>query len=196
MSIQDKKLQILNQALKIVPFDGWSNQMMENDTEKAGFDSNTCFLLFKNGVSDLVDFYANQLDDRMVDLTSKQNIKSITQKVKFALFERIKLLSKNKTTAKKTSNFLLLPQNYFLSSNLVWRTSDRIWKDIVNDKSIDFNYYTKRTLLCSIYTASIIYYLGDDDITLKNTEDFLDRRLKDIANLGKTIGKLKKSSSS
>ena len=66
MTIQDKKLLILDNALKIVPFEGWSNKTMETASLKSGFDSNACYLFFKNGVSDLIDFYAEQLDDKMV----------------------------------------------------------------------------------------------------------------------------------
>ena len=190
MSIQQKKLEILKTALCIVPFEGWSNRTMEMATEKAGFEADFCYLVFKNGVHDLVDFYAHNLDDQMVEIIKNKKIKSTTEKVKFALFERIKLLSKNKTTAKKTASFLMMPQNAMFSSRLVWRTSDRIWKDIVKDKSIDFNYYSKRTLLCAVYTSTIVYYLGDDDLTLKNTEEFLERRLSNVATFGKTIGKI------
>jgi len=193
MALQQKKLEVLKQALKIVPFEGWSNRIMEAASVKAGFEPDFCYLLFKNGVHDLVDLYAENLDDRMVEKAKNSKIKSITQLVKLALFERIKLLSKNKTTAKKTSSFLMLPNNLLFSSKLVWRTADRIWKDIVNDKSIDFNYYSKRTLLCSVYTSTTIYYLGDDDITLKNTEDFLDRRLGNVASFGKFMSKFKTS---
>lgn len=162
---------------------------MEIATEKAGFEPDFAYLVFKNGVHDLVDFYAQDLDDKMVEIVKAKKIKSTTESVHVALFERIKLLSKNKTTAKKTGSFLMLPTNCVFSANLVWRTADRIWKDIVKDKSIDFNYYTKRGLLCTIYTSTTVYYLGDDDLTLKNTEDFLARRLKDVVVMGQTIGK-------
>ena len=61
----------------------------------------------------------------------------------------------------------------------VSRTVDAIWR-AAGDASSDYNWYTKRAILASVYTATVLYWLGDADPRAHATWEFLDRRIEGI----------------
>lgn len=189
---QDKiKQNILAEALKAIPFEGYSLTMLENASKKCGYEPKMGELVFKDGMTSLIQYYFETLDEEMIKNTSKKLTKSITQNVKIAVLERIKILSKNKLVVSKTLAFLGLPHNAIFGTKLLWNTCDKIWHDIVGDKSVDFNYYSKRTLLCGVYSSTVLFWLSDESKGFKDTEEFLDRRLAEVGKIGKFMSKFK-----
>jgi ubiquinone biosynthesis protein COQ9 len=53
------------------------------------------------------------------------------------------------------------------------------------DRSADFSWYTRRATLAGVYGAVLAYWVRDDDPEVEDALDFLDRRLADVARLGK-----------
>ncbi|MBM3515680.1 MAG: COQ9 family protein, partial [Alphaproteobacteria bacterium] len=66
----------------------------------------------------------------------------------------------------------------------LYRTVDAIWR-AVGDKSIDFNFYTKRALLAAVYGSTLLYWLDDRSNNCANTWAFLDRRIADVMKVPK-----------
>ena len=65
---------------------------------------------------------------------------------------------------------------------------DDVWY-AAGDISADFNWYTKRALLAGVYTATEAFMLTDYSPGYADTWEALDRRLQDVAALGKMTGK-------
>ena len=53
------------------------------------------------------------------------------------------------------------------------------------DTSADFSWYTRRATLAAIYTATIAWWLRDEDPSIFGAMEFLDRRLADLSRLQK-----------
>ncbi len=68
-------------------------------------------------------------------------------------------------------------------------TCDCIWR-YLGDESDDYNYYSKRALLASVYTASRLFFIQDLSEGFKDTDLFIDKSLKATANLTKLKKKL------
>jgi ubiquinone biosynthesis protein COQ9 len=69
-----------------------------------------------------------------------------------------------------------------LGFRLCWRTSSEIWY-ASGDRSTDWNYYSKRALLASVYSATIMFWLSDepdDTGDYPETWMFLERRIQNI----------------
>ena len=49
---------------------------------------------------------------------------------------------------------------------------------LAGDKSLDYNYYTKRILLGGIYATTILYWLDAEDRA--DVSNFIDRRISNI----------------
>ena len=74
---------------------------------------------------------------------------------------------------------------------MTWRSCSAIWY-AVGDYSTDWNYYSKRAILASVYGSTLMYWLsdkGDDSGDYPETWAFLDRR---IDNVLKTFGALER----
>ena len=64
----------------------------------------------------------------------------------------------------------------------IWGTADRIW-EALGDSSDDINWYTKRASMAGVYSATLLYWLGDESEENARTWDFLDARVDDVMNL-------------
>jgi ubiquinone biosynthesis protein COQ9 len=75
---------------------------------------------------------------------------------------------------------------------LIWGTSDLIWTTL-GDTSDDYNWYSKRTILSGVYSATLLYWLGDQSDGHADTWDFLDRRIDNVMQFEKTKAKLREN---
>lgn len=194
VDLQQKKLEILDQIIQVIPKHGWSNAVMEEASVNLGYDKHYASLLFIGGVNEVLDLYLEFIDDEMLSIIQGLDLTNsrIPEKIYEAIVIRLNLLNKNKDAAKKTISFLSLPWNITISLKLAWRTMDLIWYKVCNDQSHDFNYYTKRGLLLSVYSSTLLYWIEDTSEDFKNTKQFLINRLKDVASFGKMIQKAKR----
>jgi ubiquinone biosynthesis protein COQ9 len=67
--------------------------------------------------------------------------------------------------------------------------SDEIWY-LAGDTTVDFSWYTKRASLAAIYASSELFMTTDKSKDFAATEEFVERRLEDVQNIGGTIGGL------
>ena len=77
-----------------------------------------------------------------------------------------------------------LPFYHLEGVNLVFSTCDKIWIE-TGDKSLGFDWYTKRIILASIYFTSLLFLFGDNSTNHKETYRFIRARLDDLKNFGK-----------
>jgi ubiquinone biosynthesis protein COQ9 len=71
-----------------------------------------------------------------------------------------------------------------LAVRLTAATVDAIWH-AAGDTSADFAWYTKRGILAGVYSSTLLYWLRDVSDEDADTFAFLDRRLGDVARIGK-----------
>jgi ubiquinone biosynthesis protein COQ9 len=72
------------------------------------------------------------------------------------------------------------------------KTIDLIWY-AAGDTATDFNYYTKRGLLASVYGLTILYWLSDTSKGVSQTEAFLAQRLNDVMQIPKLRNRIEKN---
>lgn len=59
------------------------------------------------------------------------------------------------------------------------------------DRSVDYNFYTKRTLLLGVYASTELFMLTDKSKDFVETWKFLDRRIDEVLSFGFNIHNLK-----
>jgi ubiquinone biosynthesis protein COQ9 len=183
------KEKISLEALKIIPFDGLNGKTLEIATQKAGYDKHLSTIFFAGGINELLELYSSRIDQQMLDEIKKLPL--LEMKVRERIIEavkiRLKLYSKNKLAIAKIIAHFALPFNAPQGLKQLWHTVDLIWYEAGLDKSTDFNYYTKRTLLASVYSSTLMYWLSDDSEGSQDTVDFLERKIEQIIKLGKFL---------
>jgi ubiquinone biosynthesis protein COQ9 len=120
----------------------------------------------------------------------KNNCIKVRDKIKQEILNRLRLGDKKHINLlSMLQDFYMIPSNYNVFLETTWSSADNIWKNI-GDKSTDFNYYTKRLILSTVYKSTLCYYLRDKSKSYKNTLDFLDNAIEKVM----TIGKIKRGS--
>ena len=129
---------------------------------------------FPDKTKSLCSFFLNNLQFRLEKKIKKKikNEKSISKRVNFILFELIKLLNEDKAISLYFLNYISRKPIYL--KKITIKFSDRVWR-LLEDKSVDFNYYTKRMILSQILINSILYWRGSND--LSKTEIFIDKQI-------------------
>ena len=113
---------------------------------------------------------------------TKSNINKITKtndKISFLLNKRFQLEARNKNLIKKIFIHLIRNNNSNKVLNYIYSVADIIWK-ISSDRSVDFNYYTKRLILSSVYLKILILIFYRDNLTEKDIELEIQKSLEHI----------------
>tara|TARA_B100002051_G_C16722945_1_gene633587 strand:+ start:1405 stop:2049 length:645 start_codon:yes stop_codon:yes gene_type:complete len=172
------KIDTLNRAIKHAPFTGWSFNTLEIaliEIDKLKFIDN----LFPDGIVDLTNFFS-EVADKKLEFDTK-NIKleecSIRERIKILLNLRLDFFSRDKQVVKQIIGSDFFVKNNFRSINRISNSVDLMWI-LAGDKSLDYNYYTKRILLGGIYATTILYWLDAEDRA--DVSNFIDRRISNI----------------
>jgi ubiquinone biosynthesis protein COQ9 len=190
-TIKQEKSLILIEFLKNTPFEGWSERNLANACATNGFDPNYAKLLFPSGLKDLNSYFNDSLNDQMTEIFLKEKLElKISEKIAHLLEIRFSLYQPIKESIRCLFQYNLMPQHFLEAQNSVWKTCDQIWY-LAGDKSTDFNYYSKRALLETVYSSSLLYYLSDESENFIDTKAFIRRRIQSVLKIGKwkAIGK-------
>ncbi|XVN42449.1 MAG: COQ9 family protein [Candidatus Rickettsia vulgarisii] len=173
------KLQFIEAISDLLAFDEWDNKLLEEAEKRCGFAKGYSSIIFPNGLPEIIDFLEDQCDQKMLKLLAKQAIPDkIRDRIDLALKIRIKDCI-SRLALLQNSCYFANPVNNLQAMKIAWRTCDLIWR-YAGDKSIDYNYYTKRSLLLSVYTTSIIYYIQDDSENNIETDKYITNSLSGI----------------
>ncbi len=177
---------LVRACLMHIPFDGWSQRSLELAAEDSGFTSSDLSRMLPRGVNQAVEIYANLADEDMISalnakmVSGENSPRGTTAKIKFLIIARLEQALPHKEVVRKTIQYLCNPINLQVSQRILYSTIDKIWRE-AGDQSTDFSFYTKRGLLCAIYSSTLLYFLADTSGSIDSTSAFLDRRLKEIS---------------
>ncbi len=164
-------------------YKNYQNINFDNIDKDDFFKKNTRLNFFEKeelllAVSSLV---FGDLDKNFLKET-KSNINKITKtndKISFLLNKRFQLEARNKNLIKKIFIHLIRNNNSNKVLNYIYSVADIIWK-ISSDRSVDFNYYTKRLILSSVYLKILILIFYRDNLTDKDIELEIQKSLEHI----------------
>ncbi|MFN5759251.1 MAG: COQ9 family protein, partial [Sphingomonadaceae bacterium] len=80
---------------------------------------------------------------------------------------------------RRAQTWLANPLHAKQAAQLGWRAADAMWR-AAGDQSVDYNHYTKRAILGSVYTATLLVFVNDDSEDWAETRAFLARRIENI----------------
>lgn len=188
-TIKDK---IIESALPDVPFDGWTADVLERAAIAAGYEAAMATAVFPKGVKDAVTYFSHWADKQMLDALKKTDPASLKVRECIALAVRLRFerLEPYREAERLAIAYWMRPFRKFEGARLVWKTADVIW-NWAGDTTTDYNYYTKRGLLCGVLTATALFWLNDHSARQKDSWAFLDRRIENVLSVGKIVGRFK-----
>ena len=145
---------------------------------------------FPGGAAAAVDAFADWADRHMESRIDKPALDAmrVRDRITLTVRTRLEVLEPYCEELRQEAKYLL--RNPVLAPKLVWRTADRMWR-LAGDTATDFNHYTKRTLLSGVLASTTLCWLGDETHDHEATWEFLDRRVENVMQIGKAIGKAK-----
>ena len=176
----DMQAQLLAAALPHVAFDGWSETSLRAACQDLSVTRQMAALACPRGAIDLAIRFHHDGDEAMQVVLQKTDINAmkIREKITFSVRARLDAIL-DKEAVRRGATLMALPQHAVEGAGLVWGTCDRIWAAI-GDSSADVNWYTKRLTLGSVYSATVLYWLGDNSPNHQDTWAFLDRRIENV----------------
>lgn len=196
MDMQDMtkiREEILTTALGNVPFDGWSWKTLEESALQSGHERHAAAALFPDRLTGAAKALEDMADRWMMERLEKRDpgAMKVRERVRAGVLARFEALEPYKDAMAPIAAYWALPLRHLQAGKATWKTADKIWL-WAGDTAKDYNYYTKRALLSGILVSSIFVWLGDDEQGLAKTKAFLDRRIENVMQFGKLIGRVQK----
>jgi len=189
---EDRRDALLLATLRHVPFDGWTHRAIHAGAEDLGLDAASADNLISGGPAEAMALFHNWADRQLLAALSREAPADmrIRDRAALALKLRLRVCAPFREAVRQGVAFLAQPHHATLGAKLTWRTVDAIWHAL-GDRAADFNYYTKRGLLAGVYASSAMYWLADRSPDSSATEAFIDRRIDDVMQVPKLMGRLR-----
>jgi len=172
---------ILKAALKIAPFEGWTNLTLKRAVRDAGLPEGSDELYFDNGVSDLLDYWSDALNAQTAQNIEQLDLAAlkIRERVTQGVLLRLEAIGSHEEAARRASSRLVLPDLAATGVQQIWSAADTIWRAI-GDTSTDSNYYSKRVILSSVIGSTLPIWLSDQSDDKAAARAFLDNRIQNV----------------
>ncbi|MGA0925322.1 MAG: COQ9 family protein [Rhodobacteraceae bacterium] len=180
MSTTSTKDILLDAALMHVPFDGWSDTALAAALADTGLDATVAKAVFPRGPVDMALAYHARGDAQMLAALQAADLGDMRFRDRIAHAVRLRLEAvEDKELVRRGMTLFALPPYAADGARALWQTADHIWQAL-GDTSQDVNWYTKRATLSAVYSATVLYWLGDTSEDDAATWAFLDRRIDNV----------------
>jgi ubiquinone biosynthesis protein COQ9 len=170
---------LLNAALPHVGFDGWSETTFRAGIAESGLPEALARAVAPRGAVDLAAEYHRRGDRAMAARFAAVDRSDLRYREKVALLVRLRLEAVDPEVVRRGMALFSLPNHAPEGVRLVWGTADAIWTAL-GDTSVDVNWWTKRMILSGVFSATVVFWMGDKSEGSVATWEFLDRRIEDV----------------
>ena len=172
---KDKILNYLYKNFKKIDFDNIDQDIFFKKIGDLDFFDKKELLL------KISSLFFEDLDQRFLsEVKSKVNkITKTNEKISFLLNKRLQIEKKNKDLIKKIFIHLIKDNNSNKVLTYIYSVSDIMWK-YANDRSVDFNFYTKRLILSSVYLKILILSFYKDNLTQKDLNEEILKSMEHV----------------
>jgi ubiquinone biosynthesis protein COQ9 len=180
-SLDALRLQLAPGIADAAAFDGWSEEAVRNAAVQLSVDPDAAVYAFSGGAMAMIDAWAASVDAAMAKALPAEKLAplKIRDKIRTLVLFRLDAVAHQKEALRRAQAIMAMPQNLPQSVRLGWRSADAMWR-LAGDTATDYNHYTKRMTLGSIYAATLAVYVGDTSDDHADTKAFLDRRIEGI----------------
>ncbi len=191
--IQSIRDTILLQILPDIAFDGWVWDIVLAGAQASGYDKAMASAVFPGGLTDVVDHFSDWIDRQMLAGLAGIDPETmrVRDRVRAGVLGRLEAMAPWREAARRAMTYWSVPTRHIRAGRILWRSADRIWI-WAGDTATDYNHYTKRVLLGGVISTTTLVWLNDEGGNMAVVEPFLDRRIENVLQLGKMLGRGKK----
>lgn len=184
---QAARERLLRAALPHVVFDGWTETTLRRAVAETGDDMALARLAFPRGGIDMALEFHRRADRELSAALDRADLVSmrVRDRIAFCVRKRIEIVAPHREAVRRGASLFALPMNAPEGARALWETADLIWTRC-GDSSTDYNWYTKRAILSSVVSSTMLYWLGDHSTDFAATWAFLDRRIENVMQFEKS----------
>ena len=181
MTLDELRLHLAPLIADAAVFDGWSEAALAEAARNAGVDRDVARLAFKGGAMAMIGAWIEGIDAAMADALPAEKLATmkIRERIRALVQFRLDAVAGREEALRRALAIMAMPQNARRSLRLGWQSADTMWR-LAGDTATDYNHYTKRAILASIYAATLAVFVGDESEGKADTMAFLDRRIDGI----------------
>ena len=190
-TLDELRLALAPEVARAAVFDGWTNDALNQAAALAGVDAAVARLAFPGGAMDMIGAWIESTDARMQAHFADGHLGSlkIRDRIRALLLFRLDAVGGMEEALRRALAIQAMPQNLAHTLKAGWHSADLMWR-LAGDTATDYNHYTKRALLCGIYTATLAVFVEDTSEGKAETRAFLDRRIENVMQFEKAKAQL------
>ena len=188
---KEVRVDILQAMLPIVVFDGWNQKSLRESIKSINLPEGSEELYFPEGALEVIRFWHDQMNEFVksnLESLNKSEMK-IREQVTAGVLSALESIGSNEEAMRRAIIRLSLPDAAVQGPTYLWSLADSIWRAI-GDRSTDYNYYTKRTILAGVLGSTITVWISDSDQNKVKTKLFLDARISNVMSFEKSKFKI------
>lgn len=192
-SLEALRLSLAPAIAEAAAFDGWKGEAVTAAAEMEGVDPALAAFAFEGGAMQMISAWIARIDADMADALPASQIGNlpIRERIRRLVQFRLDALIGKEEALRRALAIMAMPQNVPAAARLGWSSADAMWR-LAGDTATDYNHYTKRMTLGSIYAATLAYFAQDTSDGHEDTRAFLDRRIENVMQFEKAKAKLLK----
>lgn len=190
LTLDELRLALAPAVADAAVFDAWSEEAVTMAANQMGADVDVARLAFKGGPIDMVFAWIEAVDISMAAAFPEDVIApmKIRERIRALVQFRLDAVTGQEEALRRALAIMALPQNVAQSTRRGWRSADLMWR-LAGDTATDYNHYTKRAILASIYAATVAVFVDDASEGKAETRAFLDRRIDGVMKFEKVKAK-------
>lgn len=180
-SLDDLRLALAWDIANAAAFDGWSEAAVRDAATARGIDPDAAVFAFAEGPMAMIEAWARQVDARMLAALPPERLSAmkIRERIRSLVQARLDAVAGQKEALRRAQAIMARPRNMARAARIGWASADAMWR-AAGDTATDYNHYTKRLTLGSIYAATLAVYVDDTSEDHAETRAFLERRIEGI----------------
>ena len=177
---KDKILIYLYRNLKKIDFNNLNQDFFFKTINSVKFLDN------ENLIVQIADIHFEDLDKKFLKETKLKvnKINKITQKIHFLLSVRFKIENKSSELINKVLAYLIKNNKYDKVITYIYSVADSMW-NCSNDRSVDFNYYSKRLILSFVYSKILFIKFFKTNLKQNEIEKEISKSLDQVKIISK-----------
>lgn len=162
-------------------FDGWSELAVVTAAEEQGVDPAVARFAFQDGAMAMIAAWIARIDADMAEALPAEALagRKIRERIGDLVHFRLAALTGREEALRRALAIMARPKNVPAAMKLGWSSADLMWR-LAGDTATDYNHYSKRTILGSIYAATLAVFAEDKSDGHAEAYAFLDRRIDGV----------------
>lgn len=193
ISLQALRLRLAPAIADSVAFDGWKDAAVTAAALSEGVDPALARFAFQDGAMGMIAAGIARIDADMAAALPAVQLSNlpIRERIRRLVQFRLDALVGREEALRRALAIMAMPQNVPAATRLGWSSADAMWR-LAGDTATDYNHYTKRITLGSIYAATLAFFAQDTSEDHADTRAFLDRRIENVMQFEKAKAKVLK----